>query len=253
MTRRLSTWFVFLLILISAAVSRAFSIPAGVQWTFEGTVHVTGDLSGCCAPELSDGEHVTGSLSMLHPPPGLSGPEVATATVQIPGGGSLSFSGVQPGDIIIGLDGAPGSPDELELAMLPPDVWSPRGQLETILGLPPSLFIENDPSLGFLLLDSDGTAWSGINPRTGDIFPDAPPDISLFETAQLESSFRIVNNTLLVASGSLLVQIDRFVPEPNVSWLAVASLAALVVARCSAARESNSGVPSAIRTHGLLP
>src|SRR5262249_27070506 len=109
--------------LTTASVSRAFPIAYGVQWNFEATAHVTGDLGACCSPLVAAGDHVTGSLAITNGPVPFPGAIVSFvgASVSLPGGGSFGIGASSSTGAITKQDGAHGTPDRLVLQMIGPD------------------------------------------------------------------------------------------------------------------------------------
>ncbi len=91
-------------------------------------------------------------------------------------------------------------------------------------------------------VDDEGTAWSGLNPRTGFILPDYAPDAPVFERAEIVIQYEPVELNLGdEVRGTITIHIDRFpVPEPGAAELALAALTGLAALRASAARSPRS-------------
>jgi hypothetical protein len=240
--RRVASWlaipFVTLgLGLALASSAGAAAIPDGVQWSFVGTVSVSGPTNGCCQPVFSQGEQVTGTLTIEDlptPSPAVMfavGVDITSSSGQHVGGG-ISYTGPER-SYPLEKDGVPGStPDQL---IFNESIVDSGGPITATLGLQPGWTLFPDPSAYFELVDQDGTAWAGVNPRTGDIFPDSPPDISKFESA-----FFVIGGSAvgpgpdyLQDAASIRVDITRFVPEPASGALALLALVSFAARRIS--------------------
>jgi hypothetical protein len=239
MPRVTASWLagcVFVLGMVPLAQGAA--IPNGVQWNFLGTASVTLDDPNCCQPAISDGQKVLGTLTVVYPFP-LTNPFLVSMAVNVYSlDGTqllLSMSAMRPGDSINEVNGGPavpgdaGGPDELQFSH--DYIGSAPAAAEIGLQAPWSYW--DIPSDGLNLIDLDGTAWSGVNPRTGDILPDTPPDASLFETRVLGFGAPVAKfpDASTVSNVSISVQIDQFLPEPGVTPLLAAAVLALAARR----------------------
>ena len=228
-----------------ASLAHGAPVDGGVQWYFLGTASVSVSDPTCCQPLISDGQQVFGSLTITseRPPPfpsellsnvfldiySLDGAPLLIGTF---GSWGLSEVGKQDGQPAVP-GGAAATPDVLSFA----HNYVNQDPIVNELRLQPPWQLFPDPYAYFSLIDQDGVAWSGLNPRTGDIFPDTPPDASLFETRQLALNLRVARFDLgLYGSVPTTIQIDQFLPEPGVTALLAATFFALVALTPGAAR-----------------
>lgn len=229
-SRLASQLFALMVGLELAPSAGAFPIAGGVQWNFVGRVTVTGDAGGCCQPTFVEGESVTGSLVMRNQPTPSGAPDFSAGVEvtssdghQMGAGGSVLESYLE---VFHRQDGVPGqTPDEFAFGIPLVDSF-----FTGPLGLQPGWIFFPDPSAYFELVAPDGAAWSGINPRTGDIFPDRPPDISHFSSAFFVLGGGTMGPAPAYASDSVAIRVDitRFVPEPGL-LLAVSALALVLL------------------------
>jgi len=205
------------------ANAHAAAIDGGVQWAFSGTViSVPSSLntSGCCDLAYSVGQIVTGSIVLTEAP----APPMTIGSVQldVPGAAQEVFAEVNPPR----QDGTGGSPDTLSIF----NILSHSGT--GILRLSPGWTVfEADGTLS--LIAPSGNAWNGINPRTGDILPDAPPDPALLTTREIDLNLFALSPAGAQVGGHVLIRIDAF-PEPGAAALIFATLVGLGAARRSA-------------------
>jgi len=227
----------------AAAYPIEFPGEVGVRWPFRGTITsltVQNDL-GCCDLNVALGDTVFGNVELRTV---IGQPiQYASATFEVPGHG---------------VDGA-GSFNSLDLA----DNNGPP------LGFPPSLVTadrfgfasERDPGQptalvdlhtgwstyfspqSLNLVDFQGSAWTGVNPRTGQVLPDYAPLASDFETAEIVLSITATSG-LQSQTFNFVIHIDEFidpVPEPPSAPLALAGLALVAALRSSAAGARRAG------------
>jgi MYXO-CTERM domain-containing protein len=88
------------------------------------------------------------------------------------------------------------------------------------------------------LIAPSGNAWNGINPRTGDILPDAPPDPALLTARDITLNLFALSPEGDQVGGQVLIRIDAF-PEPGAGSLALAGLVGLAAARRRTHRRLN--------------
>jgi hypothetical protein len=213
---------------ISLAVCLAFAglttdargVPLGdgaVLWAFSGTVISVPDslnTSGCCNLAYRVGQTVTGSLTLAGAPPTAN----AIVRLDVPGQEQELFSEANPSR----QDGSGGSPDTLTVF----NILSHGGL--GILQLNPGWSVfEADGTLS--LVAPSGNAWNGINPGTGDVFPNTPPDPALFTTREIDLNLFAINSGVQVG-GEVRIMINAF-PEPGASVLALAGSIGLAAAR----------------------
>ena len=210
-----------------AGSASALPIQDGAYWPFRGTVttvSVDHDL-GCCDLKLAEGDTVYGSVTATRP--SNLGFTAASATFQVPGGAFWGAFG-SPALVTDGMGPPPGT------AIIDPDTLQGGSALDTefLPGARPGWSLEfGDGS--FSLIDYDGTAWSGINPRTGQFFPDYAPSASEFELARITFHLNAVDESAQTQAFTIEVHIDEFldprpVPEPSLALLALISSAAAV-------------------------
>jgi hypothetical protein len=223
-------------VLAGVCVRDAFAVPTdyGVEWAFVGTVvDVPSSLStsGCCNVVYGLGDTVTGSIQLQA---AALGGSLGSVHMDLPGGGQVSWSSDSGSPAH---DGSGGNPDTVS-------IFNVLGDGELVMHTQPGWAIfEADGLLS--LIDVDGTAWTGLNPRTGDVPPDYPPDISVFETHEIDLNlfaFSLTGGTEQ-PGGQLRIRIDGFpvpAPEPGTGVLALAALAGLAAVR-SSARASRRG------------
>lgn len=197
---------------------RAAPTADGVVYTFQGTVaSISGSLTTCCDLAFDVGDLVTGAMQ-LNTVGG--GARVYAVFVDLPLGGVVATGSVGP----FVLDGAPGSTDRIRAV----GIWSNSG---AIVNLQPG-FILGSVGGGFDLIDLDGIAWSGVNPRTGDIPPDYAPALSVFETAEVFFDISTFGPGGIEQSGTIHIQLTALdVPEPTAALLALAALVAVASRR----------------------
>ena len=243
MSRVTASWLAGCVLALGVVpLARGAAIPNGVQWNFLGTASVTLDDPTCCQPTISDGQQVFGTLTIVNPLP--ANPFVVSIAVNV-----YSVDGTQlllsmgaltggSGDSIGKQDGQPPVPGDAG----GPDVLSFTHQYVDSFARPRAeIGFQNPWDLGFVpadglsLVDQDGVAWSGVNPRTGDIFPDTAPDASLFETRVLglSATAQKFPDATTFSNVSISVQIDQFLPEPGVTPLLAAAILALAARRAT--------------------
>ena len=242
MTRMTASWLAaWALMLAMVPLAQAEPIPNGVQWNFLGTASVSITDPTCCQPTISDGQKVFGTLTVVNPLP--ANPyvvDVAFNVYSLDGAQLLlSTKGCRCGgggpDFIVDQDGHPpvpgdaGGPDKFVFGR----DYSGGGSQQVIaeIGFQPPWSLWDIPSDGVSLVDSDGTAWSGVNPRTGYILPDTPPDASVFETRSFRLFAPAADYTGRSSDIVITVQIDQFLPEPGVTPLLAAALLVLAARR----------------------
>jgi hypothetical protein len=200
------------------ANAHAAAIDGGVEWSFSGTVISVPDslnTSGCCDLAYSVGQIVTGSIVLTGAPP----TAIASVQLDVPGAAQEVFSEPNPPR----QDGSGGSPDTLTVFNIL------RNSGLGILRLSPGWSVfEADGTLS--LIAPSGNAWNGINPRTGDIFPDTPPDPALLTTRDITLNLFAFETGGAQVGGQVQIRIDAF-PEPGAGALVLAGLVGLAAAR----------------------
>jgi len=198
--------------------AHAAAIDGGVQWSFSATVISVPDslnTSGCCDLAYSVGQIVTGSIILAGAPP----TAIASVQLDVPGAAQEVFSEPNPPR----QDGSGGSADTLTVF----NILSHSGL--GILRLSPGWSVfEADGTLS--LIAPSGNAWNGINPRTGDIFPDTPPDPALLATRDITLNLFALSPGGVQVGGQVLIRINAF-PEPGSAALILAALLGLGAAR----------------------
>ena len=252
MTRReAASWLLVSIVALGlASAARAATLPNTVRWNFVATASVGLGDPTCCQPVVSDGEKVFGSLLVTdypYPPnPSTVATDMAVDVYTLDGTQHLfGFSTAFIEGQFSKLDGQPGvGPDQLGFFHVYIDD-SPAAAI----GVQPGWNVNCCWDVQFRLIDQDGTAWSGINPRTGDILPDTPPDATLFETREIVLAGFLVppGSTNPTTSAGISFHIDQFLPEPGVTPLLGAALLALAALTASAARSPRTRSPGSSR------
>ena len=234
------------LFVVPALPSAAYPIEfpngeVGVRWPFRGTITsltVSNDF-GCCDLNVALGQTVFGNVEYRvdftfygYPYPNF---QSTSATFEIPGhgvDGARTFSSPQV------TDGPPPPPPP----GFPPTVadedrfsfgqYRDPGEPTALVNLHPDwTTMYSWQTLN--LVDVQGSAWTGVNPRIGNALPDYAPPASAFETAEI-----VININATYGYGlrdqiySFTIHIDEFlVPEPGAAALALAGLVLLALTR----------------------